>query len=540
MKSWEVKKSLTILAILCMLSLLVLSLPAQDVTFSITPASGDHGAGDVFDITFKIDTGGNAVISVLVAANIDPKLEVWDKDGGVPSIAYGKGIKVDPAWDSPAPPNTTRQDGNVVTFGAGVTGLTGITGADLTIAVMTLHVKDAAEQGAAPVTFEPSAGDFLNGTFAISTAFTELTSSLVGASYNIGVPVKTRWDFDADAEGWKFSGQIKTLDPPTEAAADGALNMTATNNTNTFGFWYSPTDAINELQADSLYQILFGIKSDQADKSVVPSCRIRWNSSNEKQSDLVMINSKMAGEASPGQTVQDYHIYMRPQGMALDPGITGYLSFDMVNINPNDSADAKLSLDYAEWKRIDISAAGTSTTKATYTFDVDKEGWTSTPQIDTFDQPVFLHDPVNGYLTMQCDDNNNTFGFWQNPHEGGSAIALDNTVLYQLRVKAGAGSGEAPKILQEDPPLMRIRMYDHPSNQMCAMFQSPVWTDYITPAGGKQVTTSDFYAYFHNPLGVGPTLGIAVDIVNLDPEMDPNGLIAIDEVELSTLSIPSF
>jgi hypothetical protein len=42
--------------------------------------------------------------------------------------------------------------------------------------------------------------------------------------------------------------------------------------------------------------------------------------------------------------------------------------------------------------------------------------------------------------------------------------------------------------------------------------------------------------YFLNSYGVGPNMGIAVDIVVLDPNQSPTGKIVFTDVELSSFS----
>ncbi|MBN1901079.1 hypothetical protein JW926_07115, partial [Candidatus Sumerlaeota bacterium] len=380
--------------------------------------------------------------------------------------------------------------------------------------------------------------DYAGSTLALD--FTTFTNVL--GTYNditITQVEPSGFDFDTDAEGWQYSGVVAPYAAPTGAhnATDGTLDITATSNTDNFGFWYSPIDAIPELLADNLYRIRFGVKSDQADKSLVPTFRVRFNSSNFKQGDFVMVNSNDAGDASPDTTVVDYDLYLRPQNEALVA--TGLLSFDMINLNPSDSATAKIALDYVQIDKKAVADLGTSSTVVSYTFDFDQEGWTNSPAIAPFDQPIFTYNDLEGYLQMQCDGSNNTYGFWENVQD---EITLNNAVLYQLRVKAGSDANVIAKVLQEEPPLMRIRMYDHPTNQMVRLYQTPVWTAFEEPPAAKvgAVSFADNYVYFVNNLGVGPYLGIGVDIVNLDVDESPTGIVAFTEVELTTYAIPTF
>ena len=501
------KDVVRMLGILLAALMLVTAAGAQTGTLKIEPATGSYAVGDEWDIQVKVDTGGETVMTVQTYIDYDPTM--------VEVVGGDAGIAVDSAFALVVEKTVDTTENKIKIVGG---ALSGASGSDVAFATISLK---ALADGTADITFDQ----------ANSAAQDAGTNNVIGSyedgSYTIGGAGPIRYDFDADAEGWQFSGAVSTFDEPTNTVAGGALNLQATGS-NCFGFWYSPADAIPELQADSLYRARFNIKSDQADKTMTPSFRIRWNASNFMQGDTVMVNSNADAEASPDATAIDYDLYFRPQGEALNTGVTGILAFDLINMSALDAADAIVSMDYVQVDRVDLPTESTSV--QSYTFDADAEGWTSTDPIGAFDQPIFAHD-ATGFLMMQSDSSNNTFGFYQNPE---ADVSLDNSALYQLRVKAGAGAEGG------DPPLMRVRMYDHPSNQMCAMFQTPVWTEYIKTDGARQVTFQDYYAYFHNSLGLGPNLGIAVDIVNLDPAMDSNGIVEIDEVELSTMTIPTF
>jgi hypothetical protein len=348
--------------------------------------------------------------------------------------------------------------------------------------------------------------------------YTDATFTIGGSAWS---PIK--YDFAADEEGWTFSGAVGGFDPPVSSYGDGAIKLTAANNTNCFGFWYGPADAIGILDNDYLYRARFGVFSDQTDKSLVPTFRCRWNIANMTQGDTIMINSNMAGEASPDTTTADYDLYFRPQG-TLD-GLAGIPAFDIINMDSDDAADGVVACDYVYIDRVDVP---TGASQVAYTFEAGANGWTQSGKVGDFDEPVFSS--KDEILSMACAESNNTFGYWQNPAD---AIALDNDVVYEIRVKAGS----APSTKAGDPPLMRIRMYGHPSNQVIGMFQIPVLQEYITKT--EDIPTTDYYAYFHNKLGVGPKLGIAIDIVNIDGDMDPNGVVEIEEVEISTFAVPT-
>ena len=481
---------------------------------SITPASGTHAPAEEWNVDVVLNTGGETVLTVQTYIDFDPaKLEV---------VGGNAGITVNAAFVLVV---EKKVDGSKIKIVAGALG--GVTGAAQNFA--TIHLK-ALTEGSACLNFDQ----------ANSQAQKDTTENVIAtfndSCFTIG-PAPIRYDFESDPEGWTFSGGVDIFTPPTDSASDGCLNMQAVNNTDVFGFWYSPTDAIPELLANNIYRARFGIKSDQTDKSLVPSFRARFNASNFKQGDLVMINSNGAGDASPDTSVKDYDLYFRPQGGALEASVTGILSFDMVNMNPNDSANAMLSLDYVQVDRVAIADLGTSTPIQTYTFDGDIQGWSHTEVIGSFEKPTFTFDDIGGTLAMECNSNNNTFGFWQNAQD---ELSVDHAVLYQLRVSAAADPNSIAKAAPEpvDPPLLRLRLYDHPSNQMSGLYQAPIFKYDVSPPPISKLEAlySDYYLYFLDSYGVGPNLGIAVDIVNLDPAESPTGNIIFTEVELLSFS----
>jgi hypothetical protein len=512
------------LLILCVISLFSFAW-AQDGVLSFETDNTTVNVGDVFAVRIKLNTGTHYVGVIQVRANFDDsKFSITTPDVTLNSAVW--------TLPSPEPPNVT---GTLIKFTGGIAGQ-GVSGADVLVATLNFTCIAA---GDGDITFV-GGDDYLNSTMALdSTSFLNILGTLNDITITQAEP--SGYDFETDAQGWQYSGTVPPFVAPTGThnTVNGTLDITATTNSDNFGFWYSPMDAIPELTADNLYRIRFGVISDQVDKSVVPTFRVRFNSSNFKQGDFVMVNSNDAGDASPDDAgVIDYDLYMRPQNDALLPAVTGLLSFDMINMNPGDAPTATLSLDYVQIDKKAVADLGTSTTVQTYTFNSSEDGWSNSPAIAPYDPPIFAYDDVEGFLQMQCDDSNNTYGFWENNQ---TEISLNNGVLYELRVSAGTDANLA-KILQEEPPLMRIRMYDHPSNQMIRLYQTPVWTPFEEPPSSKltAVSFADNYVYFHDSLGTGPYLGIAVDIVNLDVNESPTGIVAFTEVELISYPIPSF
>jgi hypothetical protein len=509
---WNMSKILKAFGILSMVLLMMSPVAwAQQGAISVIPPGGSFKVGDKITAPIVMNTAGEKVTSVQVWLTIDPTmLEVADdpNNPGYPLIA------IDSKFPMAVDPGTVSADKKTITIAAGVLGpAKAVSGTAVHFADITFN---ALKDGTAKVTFIPVQG--ANGTLALNAASTNIIGTYNSASYTIGT--------------WKLTGKVGSFVLPIESDANGVLSLQSTGS-NTFGFWYLD-NAVVSPTADTLYRARYAIKSDQTDPSQAPTFRIRYNAANFMQGDFVQVNSNDAGEASPGTTEKIYDLYFRPQYDAV--GVNGTLSFDMINIgNPTDAPIATLSLDYLQLDKKAIADLGTPTvvTPTPYTFTVGQGNWSNSDTLGPFTSPNYNWDDTELALTLVSTDTN-TFGYWQNKQDD---VAIDHNVLYQLRVNAASAAG--------GQPTMRARMYDHPDNQVNSSFQAPVWKAYEKPPSPptmaiSQLTYHDYFAYFHNKEGVGPYLGIAIDMINLDESAPADAKIAIREVELSTFAIPTF
>lgn len=479
---------------------------AQQGAISFVPPGGSFKVGDQIAAPIFLNTAGDKVLTVQVWLNIDPAfLEVADdpENPGSPLIA------IDSKFPLVVDSGTISGDKKTITIVAGKAG--GQIGAAVHFATITFNVL---ANGTAKVTFIPAQGE--NGTQAQKTGQVNILGIYNNASYTIGT--------------WKLTGKVNGFDLPVQTFANGVLSLQSTSS-NTFGFFYLD-DAVVAPTADTLYRARYAIKSDRTYLPNVPSFRARYNAANFAQGDFIQVNSNDTGDASPGTTEKIYDLYFRPQYDAV--GVNGTLSFDMINIgNPTDSINATLFLDYLQLDKKATADLGTPTVVNSYTFTAGQGNWSNSGTLGTFTPPSYNWDNTELALTL-VSTNTNTFGYWQNKQD---EIAIDHTLLYQLRVKAASAAG--------GQPTMRARMYDHPTNHVNSSFQTPVWKIYEQPQSSpsmaiSQLTYHDYYAYFHNKEGVGPSLGIAIDMINLDASAPAAAKIAISEVELSTFAIPTF
>jgi len=506
---------------LCLFSIVCAGTVMAAGTMSFIADKATYAVGEDVVVQIKMNTDGASVGVFQIRANFDTALL---------SLAVGDIVKDATTWPDPAP-EPPSVAGNLFKFTGGKFGA-GNNGADLLIGTITFK---ALAEGSAAITFV-GGDDFTNSTMALdATTFTNILTTLNNATITIGAAgtYPKNWNFDADEEGWQFSGQVGTFTVLTEEAAGGAISLTSTNNTDSFGFWYSPADAVSEIDdATQLYKASFDVVTDQ-EKAVCPSIRFRWNATNQAQGDVLHVNSNDAGEAMPGKTNKTYDLYFRPQNEAIGPTNTqGTLAFDLINFNANDAAAAKVSLNSVALDRIDVSTLGAITEIAQWTFDGDEEGWTDSTGFDigTLTHPTFGW-VDSGAIGITTADNN-SFGFWAAPLQ-----TLEANKMYIVHVNAGVDI--TPEVGKTEKPSMRIRLFDS-QNHVIGMLQTPVWTLYEKPARTNEVTFNDYYAYFVNQGGPGAQIGIQIDMVNLGENSPSVTQLIINEVTISSASIPTF
>lgn len=148
------------------------------------------------------------------------------------------------------------------------------------------------------------------------------------------------YTFDSGEEGW-VSGGAPKLDQPTAVWENGALTLKSASNTATFGTW-----AVLEniaIDPSKIYLIKFQISSDQTDSSVVPTIRCRATTSDQQASVVKTITSNGEGINSPTIEGKEYTLILNPQPTTSSNNL--FIAVDMLNINPDDAADAVINIE---------------------------------------------------------------------------------------------------------------------------------------------------------------------------------------------------
>ncbi len=161
------------------------------------------------------------------------------------------------------------------------------------------------------------------------------------------------WTFETDSEGWEF-GSIPLFTAPLSGVGAGALWLIAQNNTNTFGFWSGPSEAV-EMEEGKLYRLRFTVSTDVMVQENVPQLRLRVSSEDFQSSIVKVISSLTGAEMSPTSEGRTYDLYFYPpQSLVATTQTSLPAAFDILNFDPGDSASGALMLDGVVVESFDV------------------------------------------------------------------------------------------------------------------------------------------------------------------------------------------
>jgi hypothetical protein len=366
--------------------------------------------------------------------------------------------------------------------------------------------------------------DFSGSTYHYNSDFAVYVFNII-IETPTPTPTPTPWriiyDFIPDQEGWTTGGAPVVYALPDFAWETDYLKTTSQTNTNTFGYWQSPPNAI-PVDADHLYRARFNVSTDITDRARVPQLRVRANSSNFQQYDVLSIKSAGEGGMSPQPTGTDYDLYFVPPGN--DSAAT--LAFDLLNFNPYDAPVAELALDTVIVERFALDSLSAPTLVQDYTFDVSTDGWITGGAPIAFSAPQYRH--AGGALELRALTNTNTFGYWvNNPAD----ITIETDRLYRgtFVVRTDVTN---PALVPE----MRVR-FNTGNFQASQSFG-------ITSAGdganspGTMNTVYD-RLYFLPPANcIGNSLIVSFDILNFNPNDAAEASLILDHAIIESLEPP--
>ncbi len=339
-------------------------------------------------------------------------------------------------------------------------------------------------------------------------------------------PTPTPWpmvfDFVPDTEDWMSGAAPAAFTAPDFAWEPDYLKITSSTNTNTFGYWVSPQDAI-PADADYLYRARFNVRTDITDQAVVPQIRLRANSLNLQQYDVLSIESATDGAASPAVAGADYDLYFVPP--ANDTA--AMLAFDLLNFNPDDAAVAEVALDTVTVERFALSSLPAATVVHDYTFALSTDGWTTGGAPIAFSPPQYIYS--GSALELRATTNTNTFGYWVNDPQD---ITIEADRLYR-------GAFEVHTDVTDRVLVPEMRLRFNTGNLQASHAHG------IQSAGdgaNSPGTTNTTYnrMYFLPPVNcVGKGLVVSFDILNFNPGDAAEASLILDRVTIETLSPPA-
>jgi len=341
----------------------------------------------------------------------------------------------------------------------------------------------------------------------------------IGADEFIG---SITYDFIDSEEGWT-PGSAIIFSLPQYLREAGSLKIISQDNTNTFGFWGSPEDAI-PATAGYLYRARFIVSTDVALPELVPQIRLRVNSRNFQQADCLTIDSNGDGGASPTPEGTSYDLYFVP------PANEQFcmLAFDLLNFNPYDAAHAELALESVLVERFALGTLDESTTITwAYDFESSQEFWSTGDGTLVFTDPEFFW--ADGALHLQSMTNTNTFGFW---HNDPIDIIIEADRLYRGTFDVRTDEPERSLV-----PQMRLR-FNTANLQACRSLEISSSGDGANSPG----TTNTIYdrLYFLPPANcVGRGLIISFDMLNFDPDDAAEASLILDRAIIETLLPPA-
>ncbi len=352
----------------------------------------------------------------------------------------------------------------------------------------------------------------------------------IGADEYRGPLASKAYGFDLTNEGWT-SGTTFSFTPPNYSYLLGNIILSAQNNTNTYGYWTSEEDAV-PVVADCLYLASWTVATDVTDPLAVPQMRLRVNSQNLQQADMLVVGSTGDGSYAPipeGWTT--YEMYFVPPESCLgkqEDQDDLILSFDILNFDPGDAANGSLLLDSVVIDIIAVNALGTPTVLKTWEFDTDAEGWQYGSAPIFFTEPV--HDNIGGALWLIAQDNTNTFGFWSSPSE---EVQVEANRLYRVQFDVSSDV-----MNREAVPGLRLRVHSED-------FQAGVIKVISSVNGAEMSPTPEgrtYDVYFYPPQSLVGTeadsILVAFDILNFDPTDAPTGALMINSARIESMDLP--
>jgi carboxypeptidase family protein/PEGA domain-containing protein len=334
-------------------------------------------------------------------------------------------------------------------------------------------------------------------------------------------------DFDSNDEEWNPVTIPDFFTAPETERENGRIKIRCHNNTNTFGYWHSPLDAV-PVSKGNIYKARFSITSDVTDLEKVPGIRIRINSQNEQFSDSLTIISLGNGAVSPGPDGRVYSLYFTlPSQEILLPEREDdlYISFDLINMDSGDEANATVSLDWIKITSVPKSTLPAGTEVASFDFSKGKHGWENQLP-DVFTSPETKSAPDVDALELKAKNNTDTYGSWVSPQ---GVIPMEANTLYDITWKIYSDQADTSSV-----PGIRLRAADASSRLIT---QKCIFSN-TEGDNSPNVIGRVYKLYYITPEELaGSGLNLSFDITNFDRNDAVTGTVGLNSVSVRAIPL---
>lgn len=338
---------------------------------------------------------------------------------------------------------------------------------------LTITGLDDANTGAGSATLKFTVTR--NDTTAARTATVSVTrgSGAVLFTFTItqlGPDNSAADEFYADAEGWTFDSPAGftaptfTHDPSRTPDGFGRIRITATNNTNTFGWWQSPAIVLSsDVTENDLFRADVIVSSQVAVAGQTPIFRIRTTTSDFQQSDVMVVTSTGNGPLSPtaGSSRSLQHYFTVPSARFFSSGVQSFsVFFEMLNFGGEDAANGDIALESIVITRFDQGRLGTPTVERRFVLaqPADQSGWQQdvpsvfrSPQFGVDDRGLSVTSDFNGTTNPPV-----TIGFLTR----NTGVQVRGDRLYKVSFLVSARSESALAVRKSLVPTFRLRVND--------------------------------------------------------------------------------
>lgn len=341
-----------------------------------------------------------------------------------------------------------------------------------------------------------------------------------------------RETFDEGDAGWHFAAAVPDFTAPVPDSGGGALSLTSLSVGDTYGGWSSPPGVV-PLTGASLHAMRMELATDQPDRTLVPSARMRFATFDGSLETTATFSSHWGAEAAPGTVASPYWV-----ALALPPdpdtGLTppaeggGGLAWDLIHFDVFDPAPVTLRIEEVAVTRRSLLGLGTPVPAASFDFSDGPQGWWFSTVEPHFRGAIGYEEP--GRLITQVVGTGDEVGFWTSP------LITDLPTDRLLRFRWRLATDITP---QTKVPTVRLRVFTEDFQVLVEGFVRSVGEALHSP--GPSPRTLDLFVVFPRRMGESGAATVhmvaAFDVIGLDPT-DAGGALWLESMELDLLPLP--